>query len=331
MKKAIFLSILFCVFNVFAINPFSWFWNIKLTGDTATVTKWKKNNDSVRVWAIAISDTVTNQIPRWKGLLRNHDSTFNWMNIDTIKGPVLIDSLAGNLFSNGDFTINKSSGASVLTCKSIDAASLGEIVVGSDSANISLYAAGTTNPNYAKSCLLYTNTKTDKLIISTGKKAPITFCTPNYLTEIMRVDSSGNVGIGTVYPKSKFTVKGNILDSGNTTITGGDLFVTGKSTYSTQDTVLNVKDGSNGTFLSAVQWGDGNDFYFNTYASGSFTVAGNSINASLNGNVTGNLSGKITVGGGSTIDSIAMVDGASDTLKIKIGSKVWAFLPVANK
>jgi hypothetical protein len=62
MKKAlIIIGLFFC--QAFAVSPFTWFWNINLTGDTATVVKWKANNDSVLNWSSRISDTVTNAVP----------------------------------------------------------------------------------------------------------------------------------------------------------------------------------------------------------------------------------------------------------------------------
>jgi hypothetical protein len=94
MKKLI--CVLLLASSCFAINPFTYNWTIKLTGDTATVAKWKANNDSVINWAARISDTLTNQVYR-KVDFSNHVPTFAWMNIDTIKGPVRIDTIKGNL------------------------------------------------------------------------------------------------------------------------------------------------------------------------------------------------------------------------------------------
>ena len=83
MKK-IFAIILFgLVFQSFGISSFTYYWTISLSGDTATVTKWKANNDSVLAFATRVTDTLNKGVPRWKGF-SNHDSTFKWMNIDTI-------------------------------------------------------------------------------------------------------------------------------------------------------------------------------------------------------------------------------------------------------
>jgi hypothetical protein len=103
MRK-ICLFIIGIVAAVSAIQPYTYFWTIKLTGDTATVTKWKANNDSTLAFATRASDTMNKVIPRWNWF-SNHDSTFKWMNVDTIKGPVNIDSLLG---------INKVSGNPVM-------------------------------------------------------------------------------------------------------------------------------------------------------------------------------------------------------------------------
>lgn len=97
-----FIILLLTLFSLsYSIEPFTWYWIIKTTGDTATVTKWKNNNDSVLVWADAVCDTLNNTIPRWNWF-SNHDSTFSWMNIDTIGGNVVIDSAEiGYLYATG--------------------------------------------------------------------------------------------------------------------------------------------------------------------------------------------------------------------------------------
>ncbi len=82
MKKVL-IVVLALIANSYALSPFTYNWTIRLTGDTATVTKWRANNDSVLNWASKVSDTLNLGVPRWKGF-SNHDSTFRWMNIDTI-------------------------------------------------------------------------------------------------------------------------------------------------------------------------------------------------------------------------------------------------------
>jgi hypothetical protein len=93
MKRVFAFVLLFSAYSM-AINPFIYKWTIRLTGDTATVVKWKANNDSVLNWATRISDTVTNKTPRWLELLRG-DSTFHRIKADTISSNPIIDSIQG--------------------------------------------------------------------------------------------------------------------------------------------------------------------------------------------------------------------------------------------
>jgi hypothetical protein len=94
MRKTIAFILLFSAYSM-AINPFTYKWTIRLTGDTATVVKWKANNDSVLNWATRISDTVTNKVPRWLSILRG-DSTFHRINADTISSNPVVDSISGH-------------------------------------------------------------------------------------------------------------------------------------------------------------------------------------------------------------------------------------------
>jgi hypothetical protein len=61
--RALFLLITVLCASAYSINSFTYPWIIKLTGDTATVAKWKGNNDTVQVWAGRASDTI-NKISR---------------------------------------------------------------------------------------------------------------------------------------------------------------------------------------------------------------------------------------------------------------------------
>jgi hypothetical protein len=98
--RIVFVLLTLITCSAYSIQPFSYAWQIKLTGDTATVAKWKANNDSVLNWSTRVCDTLKPaSIPRWN-MFRNHDSTFRWMNIDTIKGPVRLDSIKGPLFAD---------------------------------------------------------------------------------------------------------------------------------------------------------------------------------------------------------------------------------------
>jgi hypothetical protein len=107
MKKLFLLFIISVCSSSYAINPFTYFWTIKLTGDTATVAKWKANNDSVLNWSSRISDTVTSKVPR-KTDFSDHSYTFKWMNIDTLPS---VDTAS--------FTVIKSQRARIDTLKSV--------------------------------------------------------------------------------------------------------------------------------------------------------------------------------------------------------------------
>jgi hypothetical protein len=58
MKKIIVFMIMVLAVNSYSLSPFTYKWTIKLTGDTATVVKWKANNDSVLNWSSRASDTM---------------------------------------------------------------------------------------------------------------------------------------------------------------------------------------------------------------------------------------------------------------------------------
>ena len=111
MKKVSIILLALCVSSTFAINPLTWFWNIKLTGDTATVVKWKANNDTVLNFSNRVADTLNNGVPRWKNLYHAHDSTFSYIKVDTLKGNptyfkgrLVYDTIAGTTGSATNFT-----------------------------------------------------------------------------------------------------------------------------------------------------------------------------------------------------------------------------------
>ena len=84
MKK-ILAIILFSAMAACAINPFTYFWTISLTGDTATVVKWKANNDSVLAFAGRVCDTLNHGVVRY-GDFTVHNKIFAWMHLDTLYG-----------------------------------------------------------------------------------------------------------------------------------------------------------------------------------------------------------------------------------------------------
>jgi hypothetical protein len=51
------------------------------------------NFDSLRIPLNKMKDTLNLKMVRYAKVYRNHDSTFQWMNIDTVKGPVWVDTL----------------------------------------------------------------------------------------------------------------------------------------------------------------------------------------------------------------------------------------------
>lgn len=78
-----------------AVSKFTYYWTVKLTGDTVTVTKLKRNYDSVLVWANKISDSLNQVVPR-SNWFTDHSKTFAWMNIDTISGKVRCDTIVAD-------------------------------------------------------------------------------------------------------------------------------------------------------------------------------------------------------------------------------------------
>jgi hypothetical protein len=81
MKKVM-MFVLLAVVSSFSILPFTYKWTINLSGDTATVAKWRANNDSVLYWSGRICDTVNKAMFR-KSWTR--DSTFDSMKITRLK------------------------------------------------------------------------------------------------------------------------------------------------------------------------------------------------------------------------------------------------------
>jgi hypothetical protein len=83
MKKLFIFIIAVFAANSFAISPFTYKWTIKLTGDTATVSKWKANNDSVLNWASRACDTMNSKAKK------TSDSLFS----PKIGGAATVDSV----------------------------------------------------------------------------------------------------------------------------------------------------------------------------------------------------------------------------------------------
>lgn len=92
MKKLL-LIILF-VTSCYSIQPFSYYWTPKLTGDTITASRLKYNYDSIKNWSKRISDSA-NANYMHKSWYEKHDSTLKYMKLDTIynKNAYINDSL----------------------------------------------------------------------------------------------------------------------------------------------------------------------------------------------------------------------------------------------
>lgn len=80
--KTIFFIVAACV-SCFGIAnytaPVTW----RTTGDTVTASKLNKNDTAGVKWSRTVADTLNKVVPRFINF-KNHDSTFPWMNIDTI-------------------------------------------------------------------------------------------------------------------------------------------------------------------------------------------------------------------------------------------------------
>jgi hypothetical protein len=140
MRKILAILLLACSHS-FAIGSFTYFWTISLTGDTATVTKWRANNDSVLAFATRVTDTINNVIPRWSSF-SNHDSLFRWMNIDTIRGNTDIDSLKGLNVIRGNPDIDSISGSPKINAVTILGTASVDSLVSTKGAKAPLFAGG---------------------------------------------------------------------------------------------------------------------------------------------------------------------------------------------
>jgi hypothetical protein len=93
LKKLVMLFILLSVCASYAASGFTYFWTPK-SKDTVTAVKLKANYDTLRIWGGRIADTLTLAPVRWSGHML-HDSTFSWLQIDSIRHSPNIDTILG--------------------------------------------------------------------------------------------------------------------------------------------------------------------------------------------------------------------------------------------
>ncbi len=79
------------------VTNFTYYWNPQ-AGDTVTFTKWSANNDSVRAGTGRIITEVNQNCVHFNQGTQNHDSTVNYVQIDTIRSNPDIDSIQGRPF-----------------------------------------------------------------------------------------------------------------------------------------------------------------------------------------------------------------------------------------
>lgn len=85
MKKIIAIAfLLFSFSQIHALDSLTYFWTINLNGDTATVTKWRANNDSILVWARTVADTINRAVVHFNPDSLTRDSTITFVKIDTV-------------------------------------------------------------------------------------------------------------------------------------------------------------------------------------------------------------------------------------------------------
>jgi hypothetical protein len=236
----------------FSATGFTWKWNINLAGDTATVLKWKANNDSVLNWSNRIGDTL-NKKPTFSQVYRNSDSIFTKMNIDTIIGRVKIDTIKNKV--RIDTIANKVRIDTIANKVRIDTALIGNMTLTTartigntsfdgtanivpDTSKSSKYWSGYVMPSPSSGWLRYngglswsTPTYTD-----VGAFPATHGVSTNYLARATSTtvfgnsalyDNGGNIGIG-ISPIRQFHVSGdgqatnNITDAGNN---GGTIYI----------------------------------------------------------------------------------------------------------
>lgn len=103
MKKIILVFLL--VFSVFSIDRITTP-HTAAPGAPVSSSGTNANVTALRNGVNTIVDTLTDSVPRWNWF-SNHEKTFSWMEIDTIKGPVRIDTVAGTTYADNLYTTGR--------------------------------------------------------------------------------------------------------------------------------------------------------------------------------------------------------------------------------
>jgi len=133
MRKLILIALL--ASQCFAIDGLTLFWTVKLTGDTVTVARLRYNNDSTIAWAAMAADTMNYRFLRVGSNSPTHDSTVQYMLIDSIRSNVDIDSIKNLRIVSG---LN---GVTILDTIVVDSIKAGNIEGGLVNCN-NVYATG---------------------------------------------------------------------------------------------------------------------------------------------------------------------------------------------
>lgn len=89
-----FIPVIILIFAIkaFSVTPINYYWIVNLAGDNVSVKKLKSNYDSIQIKFNAVCDTMNSTVPRWHWFT-DHSKIFPWMNIDTIAGKVIMDTV----------------------------------------------------------------------------------------------------------------------------------------------------------------------------------------------------------------------------------------------
>lgn len=340
MKKLIALVLLLSA-PTFAVAPFTWFWNIKLTGDTATVVKWKNNNDSVRLWSNRLTDTLNKSTPRWVAY-SNHDSTFKWMNIDTIPSA---DTIRSTAFSGVRATFSGNVLAdSIHTTKGISAASFNGDVIGNITGNLTGNVTGNVTGN-ATTATTATNQSGGTVNATTGTfsgEVIIQAPTSNSTLRMNTTDGSfaqfrSNANYNIV-PLAYTLMDGGVRIGGSGAVATNNLVVTGiasadsihstkgiSATTFTGNVVGNV-NGSSGSCIGNAATattcsGNAGTVTNGVYTTGSYSdpawitaLNASKVSGTFTGSVTGDVTGNVSGSSGSCTGNAATATTATNSL-----------------